>query len=487
MNRHTLHFAITVLVMLAAAVVPAPAQVTPPPPIVVNSPVITINNSPGDQTDPHVDKDFTAYTDTIVGQIRYYQFSTGVDAAIPGSDTVIDILSDVNGGRVAFSRIESDRNAIMVFDTATASLTEIDPQVGSNRLGDALGGNTLAWVDLSTGLGDIYAYDLSASPPAPPQLVSGDPSAEGNPNVSPDGNIIVWERCITSLTNCDILKGVRSGGTWTVSAVADTPDPEGNPDTDGKWITYDASYNGNQHIHFQPAAGGPDVELDVPGWQVNPSISKGFIGFESRATENTPADLFVYDIANNILYQVTSTANINENLNDISVLDNGDIRMVWAANDGALGDQDIHATTFTPITPVQPMSVLNSSVVVTEFRRLHNSDLLAAGATVQLSPSGGFNQATDSLGVVVAGGTATVSITIPLAQFTKFGNSLIFSGVLNGIPTDAAVVPLGGNKYAIAAAVGKQSLAGFANPATVSITLGNNAGTATTNAQILKF
>lgn len=487
MSRHTLYLAITVLVILATVVVPVAAQVTPPPPIVVNSPIVTVNNSPGDQTDPHVDGDFTAYTDTVRSEIRYYQFSTGVDAAIPGSDTVIDILSDVNGGRVAFSRIAPDRNAIMVFDTATALLTEIDPHAGSNRLGEALGGNTLAYIDFSSGLGDIYAYDLGASPPATPQLVSADPSAEGNPNVSPDGNIIVWERCITSLTNCDILKGVRSGGTWSVSAVAASPDPEGNPDTDGQWIVYDALYNGSRHVHFQPAAGGPDVELNVPGVQLNPSISKGFIGFESRANDGAPADLFVYDIANNILYQVTSTANVNENLNDISVLDNGDIRMVWAANDGADGKQDIHATTFMPITPAQPLSVLNSTLVVTEFRRLHNSDLLAVGATVQLSPNGVLNQATDSLGLVINGGTATVTVSIPLSQFTKFGNSLIFSGVLNGIPTDAAIVPLGASKYAMAVAVGKQNLSGFANPATISISLGNNAGSVTTNAQIIKL
>jgi hypothetical protein len=30
--------------------------------------------------------------------------------------------------------------------------------------------------------------------------------------------------------------------------------------------------------------------------------------------------------------------------------------------DGTLGDEDIHATTFTPITPVQPLSVLNTSL-----------------------------------------------------------------------------------------------------------------------------
>jgi hypothetical protein len=126
----------------------------------------------------------------------------------------------VNGGRVAFSRIETDRNAILVFDTSTFFLTEIDPHAGSNRLGVALGGNTVAYIDFSSVLGDIYAYDLGASPPSPPQQVSSSPHAERNPNVAPNGNMIVWEDCQISLTNCDVFKGVRSGGLWSVSAVA---------------------------------------------------------------------------------------------------------------------------------------------------------------------------------------------------------------------------------------------------------------------------
>lgn len=65
----------------------------------------------------------------------------------------------------------------------------------------------------------------------------------------------------------------------------------------------------------------------------------------------SPADIFVYDIANNILYQATSTPTVNETLSDISALDNGDLRLVWAANDGSDFHLDVHATTFTPNRP----------------------------------------------------------------------------------------------------------------------------------------
>jgi len=351
MHRHLK--AVTTVVLCGIAVpiriLYAQQSITPPAPVVVNSPTVTINSSPGDQTDPHVDKNLAAYTDAPSNQIRYFNFLTQTDAAIPLGTALFDVLSDVNGGRIAFSRVDLDRNAIFVFDVTASTLTEVDPHAGSNRLGVALGGDTLAFIDFASGNGDVYAYDL-ANPSLPPQLVSASPSAEQNPNVSPDGNTIVWEECPVSITDCDVLKAVRVAGVWNVSAVANSASPEGNPDTDGKWVVYDKrDSTGQGHIHYQRRAGGPDVELDVAGWQQNPSISHGMIGFESRANSSAPSDLFAYDIENNTLYQVTSTPLTDENLNDISVLDNGDVRMVWAANSGLTGDENIHATTFTPV------------------------------------------------------------------------------------------------------------------------------------------
>src|SRR5207248_8799043 len=125
-------------------------------------------------------------------------------------------------------------------------------------------GNTLAFGDLGTGTraGDIFSYDLAANPPVPPQIVSLDPNQEGNLNVSPDGNMIVWENCPTP-SNCDVLKAVRSGGAWTVSPVVNTAFNEENPDTDGTWIAYDTDRGSptGQDIFYQPATGGLETNL----------------------------------------------------------------------------------------------------------------------------------------------------------------------------------------------------------------------------------
>ncbi len=330
---------------------------------------VTIDNSSGDQTDPHVSDDLAAYTDTATSQIRYYRFSTAADAAIPPGAGIIDVLSDVSGNLVAFSRIEADRNAIMVFDTTAATTLEIDPHAGSNRVGAALGNKTVAFIDNSVGNGDVNSYDLSSNTLT---VVSANPATEQNPNVGPDGNSIVWEQCPTSIVNCNILKAIKSGSGWSVSAVIDDADPEGNPDTDGTTIAFDANHPSNpngQDISFTPLAGGANTDLDNARDQQNPSISSGVIGFESKATSTSDSDLFIYIIATNQLIQITNTPGINEMLNDVSVLPSGQVRMVWAADDGPGGEQNIYGSTFSLPAVVPPPPVCLDRTATLDAKR----------------------------------------------------------------------------------------------------------------------
>lgn len=350
----TIRHSIYVVAVLAGISTPAFAQqqITPPPPIVVNTPIVTINNSPGNQTDPHVSKDVATYTDLADLAVRYYTFSTNVDSPIPKSPGEQDTLAAVSGNRVCFAHSTSTGDfEIGLFDVTTMAVTLIDPHPGDLRMGCAIGGNTLVYGDFGTtnGNGDMFFVDLAATSPAPPQALSLSPGVEGSPNVSPDGNAVVWENCPTP-SNCDIWKAVRSGGPWATSTVIDTPGFEENPDTDGTWITYDSNQGSTTwHVYFVPLAGGQVTQLALGGTQVNPSISKGFIGFESTTPTTSRPDIYVYDIAQNFLYQVTSTPLVDEQLNNISVLDNGDVRVIWAATD--VSDpytQNIYSTTFTP-------------------------------------------------------------------------------------------------------------------------------------------
>jgi hypothetical protein len=183
--------------------------------------------------------------------------------------------------------------------------------------------------------------------------------------VSPSGDVVVFEKCLdTNVSLCDIQKIVRVGGVWNTSAVTNTMSvanpvaTENNPDTDGTTIVYESNRDGapsSSDIYFVPVTGGAEQRIELPGDQFNPSIANGVIGFESNSS--TQRDLFVYIIATNQLIQVTNTPSTDEFLNDLTVLPNGDIRIVWAVNKPlpANDNGDIYAATFTPPPPPPPV------------------------------------------------------------------------------------------------------------------------------------
>jgi len=92
---------------LLMSLTPAAAQ-TVVIPVAGVTPTLTsvvVDNGAGDQSDPHVSGDWAAYTSDV--SIRYYRFSTGVVSQIPMGASVDDLLSDISGSKIAFSRIFS--------------------------------------------------------------------------------------------------------------------------------------------------------------------------------------------------------------------------------------------------------------------------------------------------------------------------------------------------------------------------------------------
>ncbi|MGH8657566.1 MAG: hypothetical protein ACREV4_03530 [Gammaproteobacteria bacterium] len=163
---------------------------------------VTINNGAGDQYDPHVSGDFAAYAMDLA--IRYYRFSNAADAAIPMGSSVNDLLSDISGSKIVFSRIiPTVKTAVMVFDINTAAAPiEVDPALGTTRLGSAIGSNTVAYIDFGLhGSGELVIHDRATSTSV---RITNDVAFDGNPSVSPDGTVVSWEHCATSTSNCDI-------------------------------------------------------------------------------------------------------------------------------------------------------------------------------------------------------------------------------------------------------------------------------------------
>jgi Tol biopolymer transport system component len=329
-------------VIMIPAVVAAIVPVSHPTPVLT---AVAINLGAGDQNDPHISGDWVAYADNF--SIHYYNFTSGVDTLLPMDDSARDLLSDVSGSRIVFSRvIPTVKTAVMVFDAvAGGAPIELDPAMGTTRLGSAIGGDTVAYIDFGLQAnGELVIHDLATSTSV---RVTNDINPDQSPQVSPSGDVVVWEHCQSSMSNCDVWQAVRTGGAWNVTATTNSLNPEANPDTNGEVVVYDS----NGEIFWRPAAGGAEVRLELPSFDANPSIAGNFIAFESRAVVFGTSDIFVYDLAQNRLYQLTNTVAVNEQLNDITVLTDGRVRTVWASDEDGFDQRNVRGATFTLARP----------------------------------------------------------------------------------------------------------------------------------------
>ena len=378
--------------MLALGVLPGPALALSPSdggPVTLD-PVVTINASAGDQFDPHVSGDLAAYTSDH--SIRYYDFFTGNDAQVPGALGAVDNLSDVSNGKIVFSRLDSSFNqSIMVFDTVANSTTEIDAQVGgSQRTSGAIGSDTVAFIDYGYGLtGELVASQLGVG--GTTTRVTTDGRYEQFPSVAPLGDLVVYASCLASPSNCDIHQAGWNGSSWVITPLTNTTEPEANADSDGVIVVYDANRTGERDIYWQSVGGGAEEVLSIAGAQRNPSVSSGVVGFESIAVGDSAAELFVYEIATNRSFRITSTP-ADESLNDVFVLPDGKVRVVWAS--GATGSRDVFGATFAiPPVVVPPTYAFGGFLQPVDPRPALNS--MKAGAAVPVKFSLGGDRGLD--------------------------------------------------------------------------------------------
>src|SRR5262249_6468455 len=128
-----------------------------------------VDNTAGEQTDPHVSGNVASYTDDESGLIRWYDFLVpGPSGVVPGGDPFDrDQLSSVDGSHIAFAREHAaGSRSCMVFDRASMSVIEIAPGQGAVVWQTAVGSDTVAFVNSAVNDGDIFAGQISA-PSAP--------------------------------------------------------------------------------------------------------------------------------------------------------------------------------------------------------------------------------------------------------------------------------------------------------------------------------
>jgi len=352
----------------AAHTVNTQAVVTPPPTVpMLTGTFAAVNNGPSDQTNPHVDCNRVSYTnDDFQGSstIHYFDFSTGMDNVIPGNG--LDRLSDLSGTRIAFSELSPSLGVdqIVLFDTATQTRTVLSGPWCSNP---ALGGNVIAFEDRKSfftnpGEIDVYAPGINSV-----NQLTNDALFDKGPAVSATGNTIVWEKCQTASTGCDIYVGFQvSPGGFATGLLTGAAGEDHRPDTNDEIVVYTSTRGGETDIYYQPLSNAPEVQIAIPGDQRDVRISGNLIVFESQTA--TGYDVFVYDLSSGRLYQVTNTPGVDETLSDISVC-NGVGRIVYAVA-GGFGDFDVYAFTFQVPSSVQP-DVNDLIAVVNSFELPH--------------------------------------------------------------------------------------------------------------------
>src|SRR5689334_22214725 len=141
--------AAALLAALSALAGALPAQAATASVATPNGASVTVNNGPGDQTDPHVSGDWVTYTDNAAGfyQVHYHNLATGQDATIP-SNGGQDLLAGISGTTIVYMHSTTDGQSIYTYDTCgCTSPVLLDPTPGSIREFPAIGGRTVAWAD----------------------------------------------------------------------------------------------------------------------------------------------------------------------------------------------------------------------------------------------------------------------------------------------------------------------------------------------------
>src|SRR5689334_2477671 len=299
----------------------------------------TINTQLGNQTNPHLQCNLAAYTfDDFQGHssVHYRDLTTGSDGVVPGNE--VDLLPDVSGSRVAYTEVTFDGDTVRVFDTSSQTQTIVP---GLKRSNPSIGGNTVAFEDRSgsTLAPQIATYDLSTGTVTP---LTNDALANSFPNTSPDGNVVVWDKCQTNGLVCAVYAAVQTApGVFTTKPLTDAGGRWHLPFTDGQIAVYVSDRSGENDVYYQTLASGAEVHLAIPGDQRWARISGHLITFESQDANGY--DIFLYDIRSGKLSRVTNTPGIDETLSEIDIC-NGVGRIIYSIpGDGSF---DLYAVSF---------------------------------------------------------------------------------------------------------------------------------------------
>ena len=325
-----------------------------------------ISVAPGSQTNPHVACNLVSYTnDDFEGSstIRYLDFATNTEHVLPSN--TLDRLSDTDGQRIAFTELTATGDRILVYDVASQTITLIP---GDRNFDPAIGGNSIAFAHHLLTNANNYEIEVYDQNTGTVTQLTNDALMNLNPAVSPEGNVVVWEKCQTNGTGCDIYSATQTGPGSFMTRLLTGAGEDRFPDTNGQLIAYVSDKSGENDIYFQRVDGSNEMHLSLPGDQRDVRISGNLLVFESQTADRS-YDIFLYDFSSARLYQVTNTPNYDETLSDIVTGCNGVNRIVYSIP-GPFGDFDVHAFTFQLNDTVNDQ--LNDLIALVQSFNLHD-------------------------------------------------------------------------------------------------------------------
>jgi hypothetical protein len=303
-----------------------------------------ITEIPGTQTDPHIGSQYVTYTNEAATpvSIQYYDLTAGTTGTVPITDANDDVLSDVSGNTIVFTHFTDTGSEIFRYTAGAGSATEV-PGGGAIRTGAAIGANTIAWEDFA---GPFAPSEIFLNDNGVTVQITNDPAFDLDPALNATGDVVVFSRCTSSFTACDIYMSKRiSAGVWGPATLVAFAGEEADPDVGGTIavpiVVYSSVRAGEQDIYYVDATG--EHQISVPGSaEARPTISNGVIALESF--EAGDSDVLLYHIASGTLYAVAAGP-ANEQLSDVFVT-GAQVQVVFTAPAGANG-QDVFLFTGT--------------------------------------------------------------------------------------------------------------------------------------------
>jgi hypothetical protein len=316
---------------------------------------INITNLVGTQTDPHIGSNYVSYTNEASDpvSIRYYDLTTSATGTVPNPTPNEDVLSDVSGNTIVFTRFTETGSSIFGYTVGALAATEV---AGGNliRTGATIGANAIAWEDFAAvfAASEVYLNDNGV-----PVRITNDPAFDLDPALNPTGDVVVFTRCASSAGGCDVYMSKRiAPGVWGAPTAVATAGEEADPDVGGTLaapvVVYSSVRAGELDIFYVDATG--EHRISLPGSaESRPTISNGVIAFESTAGGDT--DVLLFDIATGTLYAV-ATSDLNEQLSDVFV-SGTKVQVVFTAAGGAPNGQEVFLFTGTLPAPASPALV----------------------------------------------------------------------------------------------------------------------------------